>query len=401
MPFTYDAAIVGAGPAGSATASLLATAGFRVALLERARFPRPKPCAEYLSPEASRVLARLGVLEEVEGLPHARLSGMRVVSPNGTVFEGRFAGRHRFRGFSDVGLALRREALDRVLALSAAARGAAFFDGTAVEGWRREERGVVLALRTPGGAACLRARALVGADGLNSRIASRLGVRRRGRRRRLALVTHAVGVAGMADVGEMHVGPAGYVGLAPVGGGLTNVAAVTDLARAGRRGAPGAWLDGLLEHYPAVRDRLAGSRRVGPVRAVGPFDRWVSRATADRVLLVGDAAEFCDPFTGEGIYAALHGAELAAAALAPALATGRLSAAGLAPYDAARRRAFRGKWIVERLVSWAVARPAVMNHVAHRLGIRAGLADLLVGVTGDFVPPSHVLRPSFAWQLLR
>lgn len=400
-PPPYDIAIVGAGPAGSATASLLAAEGFRVALLERTRFPRPKPCAEYLSPEASRVLARLGVLAELERLPHARLAGMRVVSPDGTAFVGRFAGRHVFRGFSDVGLALRREALDETLARGAVGRGAAFFEQTSVAGWCADDGGVVLALRTGTGTFTLRARALVGADGLNSRIASRMGVRRRGSRRRIALVTHAVGVKGMADVGEMHVGPAGYVGLAPVGGGVTNVAAVTDLSGATRSGAPAGWLDALLAHYPVVRDRLAGSRRVSPVRAVGPFARWVTRATADRVLLVGDAADFCDPFTGEGIYAALHGAELATDVLAPALTAGRLSASDLGPYDAARRRAFGGKWIVERLVSWAVAHPAVMNHVARRLAARAGLADLLVGVTGDFVPPSRVLRPSFAWRLVR
>lgn len=403
-PFTmtsYDVAIVGAGPAGSAVASLLAGGGYRVALIERAKFPRPKPCAEYLSPEASRVLARLGVLEEIRRLPHARLSGMRVVSPDGTAFVGRFAGRHPHRGYSDVGLALAREALDDVLARGAVARGAAFLERVTVEGWHTTDRAVVVALRTPHGTSQLRARALVGADGLNSRIGSRMGVRRRGRLHRIALVTHAVDVAGMADVGEMHVGRSGYMGVAPVGAGVTNVAAVADLSHAGRRATPAGWLDALMGEYPAMRDRLAGSRRVGPVRAVGPFARWVSRATADRVLLVGDAADFYDPFTGEGIYAALHGAELAAAALAPALASGRLSARDLAPYDAARRRAFGGKWVVERLVSWVVARPAVMNHVARRLATRAGLADLLVGVTGDFVPPSRILRPSFAWQLVR
>jgi hypothetical protein len=57
--------------------------------------------------------------------------------------------------------------------------------------------------------------------------------------------------------------------------------------------------------------------------------------------------------------------------------------------------------MVERLVSWTVARPLVMNHIARRLATRAGLADLLVGVAGDFVPPSRILRPSFAWQLMR
>ena len=399
-----DVAVVGAGPAGSAAAAMLAERGVDVTLLERAVFPRAKPCAEYLSPQVTRVLDRLGVRAAVEspGLGASKLTGMRLVAPDGSTVTGRFVAAHGFRGHSDYGLALRRERFDALLVEAAVRRGVRLLENTVVEGLGEDSgRYRTLSIRSGGRRRILRARLVVAADGLNTRIGRILGVRRRRKRRRVAFVTHAAGVAGMGDVGEMYVGHNGYAGLAPLGSGVTNVAVVVDLHHARVEGPPEASFVQLLSDYPAVRDRLRRSTRVSPVRAVGPFGRWVSRATADRVVLVGDAADFHDPFTGEGVYAALHGAELVAEVTLPALATDQLRKSALAPYDAARRRAFGGKWAVERLVSWAVAHPGIFNHVMHRLAVRPELADLLVGVTGNFAPPQAVLRPSFAWQLIK
>ncbi len=85
----YDVAIVGAGPAGSASAILLARAGWRVALVDRSTFPRDKPCAEYLSPAAEPLLTELGVMEQLEATRPARLRGFRIFAPNGGDDPGR------------------------------------------------------------------------------------------------------------------------------------------------------------------------------------------------------------------------------------------------------------------------------------------------------------------------
>ncbi len=397
----HDVIVVGAGPAGSAVATLLAERGIDVVCLDRATFPRPKPCAEYLSPETGRVLARLGVLTALRREPHQRLVGMRITSPDGTAFVGRFAGNHGHRGFSNYGLALPRELLDAHLLRAAERSGAVIYEGTAVEALERDPDGTVrVRIRSGNRRESLRARLVVGADGLNSRVASWLGTVRHGTRRRIALVTHMSAVEGMTDVGEMHVARGGYVGLAPIGSGITNVAVVADVNSLPCRGTPKLLFERLLGRFPAVADRLAGGRRLTPVRGVGPFARWTSRATGDGVMLVGDAADFYDPFTGEGIYAALHGAELAAARAEQGLATGRLTARDLAAYDRDRRKAFGGKWVLERVIAAAVATPVLFNHLARRLSARAALADLLVGVAGDIVEPSRVLRPGFLWQLV-
>jgi flavin-dependent dehydrogenase len=118
---------------------------------------------------------------------------------------------------------------------------------------------------------------------------------------------------------------------------------------------------------------------------------------APGALLVGDAADFFDPFTGQGIYAALRGAELAADTLNPALAgggAGPLALAALASYPRARRAAFAGKWVLERLIGFGVGWPALATRVIRRLARRGDLADLLVGATGNFVPARAALSLS-------
>ncbi|MBI4420089.1 MAG: FAD-dependent oxidoreductase [Gemmatimonadetes bacterium] len=394
----HDVVVVGGGPAGSATAAFLAERGFDVCLIERARFPRSKPCAEYLSPEATRALDRLGVLGAIDRFGPARLRGMRIVGPSGADFVGRFVAEHGFRAFGNHGLALPRAVLDSLIAGAARARGAAVREGTLAEAIAIRDDGVEVRLRGESGPDLVLGRMLVGADGLNSRVAATLGLSRRGSRRRIALVTHAAGVTGMSEVGEMHVGRRGYVGLADVGHGITNVALVADLDRGLPAGTNRDRLFALLRAFPEVWDRARSARLTSPVRAVGPFARWTRRATAHRTLLVGDAADFYDPFTGEGIYAALRGAELAAEHIAGALARDRLTARDLAGYDRARVRTFGGKWLFERAVSGAVALPALFDRIASRLARRQGLADLMIGVAGDFVPVSRLLAP---WNLLR
>jgi flavin-dependent dehydrogenase len=290
--------------------------------------------------------------------------------------------------------------LDTLLLENAVTAGATDFQETTVEGFFVHGTGVRIETRRERHREYITARMLVGADGLHSRIAHRLGVARAGARRRVALVAHAADVRGMTDIGEMHVARGAYVGLAPIGHDVTNVSVVQDTMRDAGGKAEQRFARAIAR-FPDVADRLATSRRVSPVRAAGPFARWTSRATADRTLLVGDAADFYDPFTGEGIYAALHGAELASQTLMNALEHGAFGARALRGYDRARRRAFGGKWILERVIASLISSPALFNRISRRLAQRPVLADLLVGVTGDFVPTRSVLSPSFLWQLAR
>jgi flavin-dependent dehydrogenase len=400
-----QAVVVGAGPGGSSTAWHLAKLGIEVILLDRASFPRDKICAEYLSPQASRILAGMGAMEEIEASGPAHLTGMRVRAPNGCEIHGSFVARHGYRAFRDKGIAVRRSVLDAILVQRAQSAGATLIEQARVTDVLRDELGHacgVSILDRAGASRELHASLVIGADGLRSVVGRRLGLTRVSRYpRRVAFVAHFRNVPHVSEVGEMHVERDGYVGIADVGNGLTNVALVVP-ATAARDAAtdPDDMLDGWLAGHPHLATRFAVARRVEPVRATGPFASSTRRAWARGAALVGDAADFFDPFTGEGVYSALRGGEMLAPFAAEAALDPSNSAKFLAEYELARRAAFRGKWLVEKLIAGTVAVPALINHAARALSRRKEMADLLVGVAGDFVPPSQVLRIGYFARLL-
>ena len=391
---TYDVAVIGAGPAGAATAAHAARAGLRVLLVDRARFPRDKACAEYLSPEAARDLDELGVLPEIEAAGAERLHGFRLVSDDGASVSGRYANTP-FTPYRPFGYALPRAALDPIVLGAARRAGAEVREGVALEHLVFENGRVAGAvLRDAAGPVPVKARAVVGTDGLNSRVARELGLARRGRLKRVALVAHLAGMRGMTDLGEMFAGPGWYVGFAPLGGGIVNAAMVVPQSEAAAGGKDHeAFFGDKLRTVPELADRLAGAKFARRVLLAGPFARRARSPVAEGALLVGDAADFYDPFTGEGIFAALRGGRLAAATLVKALARGEATRRALAPYAAARRRAFFGKWLLERVVGHGATRPALMRRFTSRLSRRSGVADLWVGAAGDSVPVRALFAP--------
>ena len=404
---TAAVVVVGGGPAGAYTAWALARQGVDVLVADRSRFPRGKPCAEFLSPQASRLLDQMGVLEEVERAGPAYLYGMTVHAPDGTVFSGRFGSARSACGAPDRGLALPREVLDTIVLDRSRAAGARIAEGVRVTDLLRDGDGRVTGVRArtaESETVDIRARLVVGADGLRSVVARRLGLARSARwPRRMAFVAHYRGVDGIGACGEMHVTANGYCGLADVGDCVTNVGVVVPATAA--RAAGGAtdhFMDRWIGAHPALAARFARATRIDGVQCTGPFASRARRAWAPGAALVGDAADFYDPFTGEGIYAALRGGELLAPHVLDALGAdgSRAADAALAAYDRERTVEYSSKWRVEQLVAIGVAVPAIFNHVARALGRRQGLADLLVGVAGDVVPHREVLRPGFLLRLL-
>jgi flavin-dependent dehydrogenase len=259
-------------------------------------------------------------------------------------------------------------------------------------------RGVVV--ESDGAIERLEARLVVAADGRRSVIARKLGLLREHRTlRKFAVRGYWKGVEGLTDHGEMHVTRGGYCGIAPLGDEEANITFVLDQAE--MRAAGGGLADfylRTLERWPRVRERLGRASLTSPPRAIGPLALEARRVSAPGAVLVGDAAGFYDPFTGEGVTLALRGAEIAAEVAHRALANGETD---LRLYDRLRDDATRDKFRLNRLLQRIVAWPALANAVAKRLSRRPDLADRLVGIAGDFVPARTAMGAGFVYEMIK
>ncbi|HZU14610.1 MAG TPA: NAD(P)/FAD-dependent oxidoreductase [Chloroflexota bacterium] len=392
----FDVAIAGAGPAGALTALLLARRGLSVALLDRSHFPRAKTCAEYLSPGVADVLSGVGLAPVLDGAH--RFPGMDIIAPQAALYRVRYA----VEGHGRPAMSLPRRILDARLVAAACGAGATLMEGAVVrEPLYRDGRVVGVAGSRGGDDVTIEAALTVVADGARSVMTRRLGLARPPRwPRRLGLVAYHEGTV-PSGAGQMIVFPGGYCGVAPLPDGLLNVAAVVPADSMRRRGLSAqALLDATIASVPALRELLAGTRRVGNVRGLVPLGSRASRHSVAGALLVGDAAGFFDPFTGEGIYRALRGAELAADAAVAALERGDLSESQLGAYDRMRREAFRQKEVVTMLVQLFIRFPSLLAYALPRLSTRPS-GEILSNVLGDVVPAHEFLALVPLWQALR
>jgi menaquinone-9 beta-reductase len=404
LPSKVDVLIAGAGPGGSASAALLAQAGFSVLAVDRASFPRDKPCAEYMSPEAVRILSRFGVVEQLERAGAAPLAGMKVVGVHGATAHGLFAHASP-RPYRSTGLSISRRILDQALVEAARQAGARIAERTALDDLLYEEGAVAGAVVRDGAGrqTTVHARLTVGADGLRSIVARRVGGRSYRRPQRVAFVAHLSRVADLGPSAELHFGRHGYVGLNRIGPDLVNVALVVPRERAvhARGRAQEFFLEALRE-FPEVHPRMSSAEMVRPALVTGPFAAWSRRVAVPGALLVGDAADFFDPVTGDGILSALRGAELVAEAMMPALQRpGPVVGAPLRHYLRRRRQAFAGKWIMERVTRYLMASPWFFNRTVSRLGRHQDMAHTAIGVAGGFVPLREIMNPQFIARVVR
>lgn len=391
---TPDVVVVGGGPAGSTAAGLLALRGWNVVLLDRARFPRPKACGECLNPGAIAALERLGLLDAVLALEPAPLAGWRIRA-SGREAEGRF-------GATLHGLGVPRCDLDAVLLERARARGVEVREDARVTRVvpASSGGGFLRVLWRAGGRAeeSMAARAVVGADGLRSVVSRSLGlVARPPRLRKVSLTCRLAWSVPPLSGGTLDVDDGITLGLAPVrrSGGLWNATVVASSARWGRAMArdAAAFVRDLLDERLGEDSRR---RIVGGPWASGPFDWPVRRAWAPGVALVGDAAGYFDPFTGQGIHQALRSAEIAADAVDATLRTPETDGVALRAYGRALRSELRGTRSLQRLLEAVMARPRLRGPVLGALSA-GGALDEIVRVTGDAVPTAALLHPRW-WR---
>lgn len=394
----WDAVVVGAGPAGSTASALLARAGLRVALLDKsAILPAPKVCGEYVSPGCLPILGRLGALSAVRAAGRP-LYGLAIHTAAGRTLRATYAcggpaSRERVHGLS-----IPRAHLDAALLALAVTSGAVVEAGFQVNDVRRDGACLEVHGRLRGGETRLRTRLVVGADGRHSAVARRLGaVHRHPWLDKMALVAYVTGVAREHERAEVFLGPDRYAILNPIADGVTNVGVVANRRDLPRGQDPRQTLWAVAARMPGLDARLRRARFSAAPRCVGPLAHRAAVLAARDTLLVGDAAGFLDPFTGEGICAALRSAEMAAQHVLAHWASAGAAPEALAGYTRAWTQEFESKFRFATHLQRAIRHPTLAEWLVAGLSRWSGLSAMLLSAAGDLVPP-HDLS---LWRLAR
>ena len=370
--------VVGAGPAGSVAALILARAGVSVRLVDRASFPRPKLCGDTLNPGAMSILDRLGIGTAVRARARA-FTGMIVTGPGGATVTADYPD-------GIAGAAVERRHLDLLTLDAAIAAGADFTPGVhVVAPTVASDGGRVNGVRIRQGSLSgqIKSRLVIAADGRHSKLAVVLGLTRFAPRpKRWAFGAYFADVEGLTARGEMHVGVDGYTGVAPLDDGYANVCIVRELSRPASRGWQGdAIVRDALAGNTVLRQRFARARQVSAVTSLGPLAVDTIAAGRPGLVLAGDAAGFIDPFTGDGLRFAFRGGELAAAAALAELEGGTLPAHE--QLRSAREREFSGKWRFNRALRSLIASPRGIALTEALASWWPTPVSMLVGIAGD------------------
>ncbi|MFI7438438.1 geranylgeranyl reductase family protein [Nonomuraea indica] len=369
-----DVIVVGAGPAGSATAFYLARAGLDVLLLEKTTFPREKVCGDGLTPRAVKQLLNMGV--DVDAPGWVRNKGLRVVG-GGLRFELDWP---RLERFPDFGLVRTRQDFDQIVAEHAVRAGARLMQGVTVTGPVLDDRsGHVVGVTTKDGAT-YRSRLVVAADGNSTRLALGMGLHKReDRPMGVAVRTYFTSPRHDDDYletwlelwdGDTLLPGYGWVfgvgdGTANVGLGLLNTS--SHFGNIDYRVLLKRWCKAMPAEWGFTEENMTA-----PIRGAAlpmAFNRQPHYTRG--LVLVGDSGGSINPFNGEGIAYAMETGEIAAEVITRALRKDTTPAhreRTLRTYPQVLKDAYGGYFTLGRWFVEAIGKPGVMS-----FGTRHGL----------------------------
>jgi flavin-dependent dehydrogenase len=362
----WQVVVVGAGPAGALAARELARRGRAVLLVDRASFPRGKVCGCCLNARALATLAGVGLGGLTAGHGAVPLRSALVVA-------------HGCRALLPLpgGAVLSRTAFDAALVEAAVGAGAAFLPSTHAALGPVTAKAREVALSGKGQSTTVRAPLILAADGLGGNLLAGAGnlaaPPAKDSRIGAGVIAEAAPEYYASGCVYLACGAGGYVGLARMEDGRLDVAAAFDREAVRRAGGPGEAAARILREagLPAVAGLPELSWRGTPA-----LTRQASRLAAERVLALGDAAGYVEPFTGEGIAWALASA-VAVVPLAATAADRWDPSLGRA-WTALYRRIVAGRQTTCRLVARGLRHPRLARAAIGLLGMLPGLAAPVV-----------------------
>jgi flavin-dependent dehydrogenase len=335
---SYDAVVIGGGPAGSSVATRLAQSKRRVLLLEKERFPRFH-IGESLLPCSMPLLEELGAMPAVRAAGFLPKYAAEFVTADGTRQR-----RYAFAGGLVPGpisaYEVDRSEFDKVLLENARTHGVEVREGVQVTHFDLERSdGVEIRARAEDGSeSTLQAQMLIDASGQSSFLAGRLGLREMDRDlKNFGVFSHFEAAHRYTGEREGDISvvlvPGGWWWVIPLANDRTSVGLVAPASILKGRKPDEAYYTEQIQNTPFLRERLAPARRVAPVRSISDYSYTCKRLVGDRFMLVGDAAAFIDPVFSTGVYLGMVGAFRAAEAVDRALAKKRFARAEFLAYE--------------------------------------------------------------------
>lgn len=381
MQKQYDVLIVGAGPAGTLAALKLSKFGYKVRVIDILKATKRKVCGEYLCPKGVELLRSEGLAPHFESrfLP---LYGMEIFSPHGLQVKTHFPG---FEAGTQ-GWALNREVFDRELQNLATDAGAEIAFDEQFES--QKEAGGFVCVKT--NKATYRVRVLIGADGRKSAVAQSMGVELHAPTKRVAIHAY-LPVRETIRTGEMHLFKDGsYIGVDPTAKDELNISLVCDGEKIREHGGMFETFTHYIRESKNLYTRLGDLPKSTELWAVSPIHHQVKHQAKGSVALIGDAAGFIDPLTGEGIYNAMLSAQLVSNALmnARALSSSAINL-GLQNYQWAHQKNLASKSRLNRMFQWLIRQPRLLEVIARFLIGKQKRADAFVGIIGNVYTPAR------------
>jgi flavin-dependent dehydrogenase len=381
----YDCVVIGGGPAGSTSATLVAKAGHAVLLVDRDQMPRPH-VGESLMPESYWVFERLGLLEALARTNFPRKIGVQFVSDAGRESQPFFFRSHDPHPSSETWHVDRPE-FDQLLFQNAEQHGADCHQGIRVTDVILEDgqaTGVALTDQS-GKEYCIKTRVVVDATGQQALLANKLGLRRLNPDlKKAAIWRHYRGgerdeTGGGVKTIILHTaGKQSWFWYIPQSNDLVSVGCVGDNDYLLKdRTSPEQTFAEELAKCEAMQSRLAGAEAQDDLRVDKEFSYSTDQISGNGWVLVGDAWGFIDPVYSSGVYFALKSAELAADCIVEGLAQGDTSAAQLGQWGPGFKEATNSvRQLVHAFYSgdFRVGR-FVADHPEHQ----GNLTDLLIG----------------------
>ncbi|MBI4377905.1 MAG: NAD(P)/FAD-dependent oxidoreductase [Nitrospinae bacterium] len=396
----FDVIIVGAGPGGSSAATFLAAQGISTLLLDKATFPRDKVCGDCLAPQALYWLDELGCVDEVLDQADSCITAGYIFLNGKYLFTGDFPQNTRYPGFCTL---LERKKLDYIMVKNAVKKGAIFKPGCLVKRIYRNDDYIIVDAVSEGTDIQFKGRLLIGADGANSIVSRSIGNVLRDGTTAVSVRAYYENVHGEWPQIQVYIDERFFPGIGWV---FVN-----------NRGRANIGIGYIFDKNFPVKDNLRKvfddfvnrdlKRYLKGSRPASPTAGWWASffrprtVIADRVMLIGDAANLADPINGAGIHKAMESAYIASTSAVHAVATDDYSVAALRRYEALWREMDGFDWQVRQLLLSIAKNPnlkevylLLIKYIARLARADARFQGFCGGVFSGIIPAGDSISPA-------